>query len=406
MRFIPPAGTPLGIKELASWLLTSLSDKNILDHFALAVRGKMDISHCFFLSSGRAALALITKVLYQLRNEPARNEVIMPAYTCYSVPGSIIRAGLKVRICDVEPVTLGYNLDALRQADFTNVLAIVSGNLYGIPNQLTEIEAIARDKGVYFIDDAAQSLGAKCDDRYAGTFGDIGLYSLDKGKNITSLQGAIIVTNQEAIAQNLGKAIESLPQTPTGAVIGYVIKTLIYSLFLRPHCYWIPKNLPFLGLGQTIFTTEYPVTQFAPGLAALGFTLFMKESDINGRRTMNGNLIRKAIAKNSQIELIQVPENIAPVYLRLPILVGLPNRRTELISRMEKAGIGASISYPESIAKLAEIHHDVVNRNEAMPGGCKVAESIVTLPTHPYVTGWDISNMTGVLHGFAKDQET
>ena len=66
MRFIPPAGTPIGIQELASWIKTSLPGAMVLDQFAFAVRSKMDIRHCFFLSSGRAALALILKVLYQI----------------------------------------------------------------------------------------------------------------------------------------------------------------------------------------------------------------------------------------------------------------------------------------------------------------------------------------------------
>ena len=279
-----------------------------------------------------------------------------------------------------------------------------TSNLYGIPNQLTELETIAKEKGVFFIDDAAQSLGAKCDKRYAGTFGDVGLYSLDKGKNITSLQGGIIVTNQDAIAQNIRKEIESLPPTPVGTVIGYVIKTLIYSLLLRPYFYWIPKHLPFLGLGQTIFTTEYPVTQFSPLLAALGFSLFKQEAKINSKRTANGKSLRKAIAKNAAIALIQTPENIEPVYLRLPVLVKDASRRAALISNLETAGIGATISYPESIAKLADMQQEVVNREEPMPGGVRVAESIVTLPTHAYVTDADMRNMTEVLDKFAKGQ--
>jgi len=397
MRFVPPAGTPIGIADFVRWFSTALSGSTVLKKFADAVQQKFGIRHCFFLSSGRAALALIAKVLYELRDEPDRNEIVVPAYTCYSVPASVIKAGLKVRLCDVDPNTLGLDLDKLRSIDYRKVLAIVSGNLYGIPNQLAEIEKIAKEKGVYFIDDAAQSLGAKWNGQAAGTFGDVGLYSLDKGKNITSLQGGLIVTNDDAIAHALQKTIAQLPPTPTITVVIYLIKTLIYSLLLRPGLYWIPRSIPFLGLGQTAYETDYPVTQFSPTLAALGFTLFNKLDAINGTRTHNGNAIRKRIQSAKTVRTIALPAEATPVYLRFPILVQDAVKRSKLIEALEQAGIGATISYPQCLKNLPDIQFELVNAAEPMPGGREVAACIVTLPTHAYVLQKDIAKMAQVI---------
>ena len=83
----------------------------------------------------------------------------------------------------------GMDPAALERCDFSRVLAVVTANLYGIPNALPDLERIARERGVYLLDDAAQSLGARLGGRAVGTFGDAGLYSFDKGKIICTIQG-------------------------------------------------------------------------------------------------------------------------------------------------------------------------------------------------------------------------
>jgi dTDP-4-amino-4,6-dideoxygalactose transaminase len=93
--------------------------------------------------------------------------VIVPAYTCYSVPAAIERAGLKPRLCDIDPATLAWTT-GLGHCDFSRTLAVISANLYGLPNALGEIEAFAAPN-VFLLDDAAQALGAKLDGRAAGS---------------------------------------------------------------------------------------------------------------------------------------------------------------------------------------------------------------------------------------------
>jgi dTDP-4-amino-4,6-dideoxygalactose transaminase len=84
------------------------------------------VRHAFLLSSGRAAL---TVLLQALRREPGRREVVIPAYTCFSVPSAIARAGLTVRLCDVDPKTLDLDLNALVRLDLSRVVAIVPSGL-------------------------------------------------------------------------------------------------------------------------------------------------------------------------------------------------------------------------------------------------------------------------------------
>ena len=134
----------------------------------------------------------------------ARNEVILPTYTCFSVPSSVAKAGLKIRLCDIDPRTLDYDLQKLSEIDFTNVLGIVTSNLYGIPNDLEQIGRIADAKDIYLIDDCAQCMGGQVGGKFSGTMGIAGLFSLDKGKNITSMDGGILITNSDELASCIG----------------------------------------------------------------------------------------------------------------------------------------------------------------------------------------------------------
>ena len=158
------------------------------------------------MSTGRAAMTLAFQAMKRAARDPNRVEVIVPGYTCYSVPAAIERAGLVPRLCDVDPATLSPDLESLADLDFGRVLAIVSANLYGLPNALDDLESLARRHGIFMLDDAAQALGARYQGRPVGSFGDVGLFSFDKGKNITTLQGGVLVSDSASLSDALDAA--------------------------------------------------------------------------------------------------------------------------------------------------------------------------------------------------------
>lgn len=190
-------------------------------------------------------MCFLFQCLQKLGNNDQKNEILVPGYTCYSVASSAIMAGLKVRICDIDPDTLSYDLEQLNSVDFSRVLCVVTANLYGLPDDLQQIEQILRANKVYLVDDAAQCLGGLVEGRPSGTFGIAGLYSLDKGKNITSLQGGIIVTNDDDLAGLLQQEYQSLAENSPVDNTLECLKILIYFFFLHPAMYWIPSRLPF-----------------------------------------------------------------------------------------------------------------------------------------------------------------
>ena len=390
MRYLAPAGTPIGAGDLWRWLCSLPRKRQVLEDFRGQLTGRFGLAGCEFVSSGRAGMTLLLQTLYELRGEPERNEVVIPGYTCFSVPASIERAGLRVRVCDINPQTLDYDAARLADFDFSRVLAVVSANLYGMPNDLDAIEAAARRHGVYMVDDAAQALGASCAGRPVGTFGDVGLFSLDKGKNITSMQGGILITRNAEIATALRRRVAALPAPGVAGTLTQVIKLFAYATLLPPSRYGVTRRLPFLGLGRTPYQAPSPLTRYSPALGVFAALLYARLEKLAEGRRANAQLVAAAINGIAGMKPLALIPETEPVFVRLPVLAADPRSRQALLDALDEAGIGATGSYPTAIVDIPELRGQLDPRDLDCPGARSVAARIVTLPTHPFVQATDI----------------
>lgn len=397
IKYIAPAGTPIQLADIISCIHKSATPSNTLETFKKEIRARYNVKHCFFISTGRAALSLILSSLHELSNNPEKNEVIIPAYTCYSVAASIVKAGLKIRVCDLDTQTLSYDLDKLEAFDFSNVLAVVTANLYGIPNELDKISAITSNKNIYLVDDAAQCLDGKINDKYSGTYGDAGIYSLDKGKNITSMEGGIIVTNSDKIANNIRKMVSRFGKPSLIETALNISKLIIYITLLNPRLYWIPNKLPFLGLGQTIYTTDFDIKSYSNVLASIGLTLFMKIERITKKRVDNAQHYINILAGIPGINMVSFHNNINPVFSRFPILIENYELRGKVVKELNRNGYGATTSYPDAIADIEDIQSLINPDDKNTIGGKMIARQIITLPTHHYVSRKDIDKIASII---------
>lgn len=390
-RYIPPAGTIIKFSELLGWLADTVSGKDRRDQLCNDIKERFGVEHCFLMSSGRAAMAMIFQILKNRNPDRERTEVVLPSYTCYSVPAAAEIAGLKVRICDIDPDTLSYDIDQLRSIDLSQVLCVVTANLYGYPNNLPELEELTHQAGCYLLDDAAQSMNAQVNNRYAGTFGNLGLYSLDKGKNITSIQGGIIVTNDDLIAGWIDEEIQQLPEADIKHQLIDALKLIVYMLMLKPWLYWVPANIPALGLGKTSYTTDYLFSKYSRSMSALASRLFRRIDQITHSRKQRCHLITEKLKPLDTISFIEpVNESVETACLRLPVIVRNSHARDQLVKKLNGCGIGATSSYPRSIADLKETSSFSIIHNNKASGGQYVANHILTLPSISCLNSHDI----------------
>ena len=397
-RHVAPSGAPIRLLDLARWAGSSLPFRDAAGNLLQQIRDRFDVRHAFLISTGRAGMTLLFQALRRLARAD-QDEVILPSYTCFSVAASAVKAGLKVRLIDLDPKTLDYDLDELKRADFTRVLAIVATNLYGLPNDLPAIAAIARDHGVFFIDDAAQSMGASVGGRQCGTWGDAGVFSFDKGKNVSAIDGGVLVTNSDRVASALAAELQGLGAPRLAESSASVVKALIYFAMLRPWLYWIPDRIPQLGLGKTVFTTEFPLERPSRPLAALALTMIDRLEEFTSIRTRNAATLLAGLRDVSGLRAIAPVTGSVPVYLRFPLLAESEPVRNQALKTLRAAGIGATASYPLSLADVPELGASLDARSRTVGGGREIARRILTLPTHPFVASADLQRMIAAVGG-------
>jgi len=330
------------------------------------------------------------------------DEVLVPGYTCYSVAASAVRAGLRVRPVDVDPETLDYSRDALARVDTRRVLALVSSNLFGIPSDLPYLETFATERGLWMVDDAAQALHAQVGGRWAGTFGHAGLFSFDKGKNITTVQGGALVSRHDGLTLRLRDSLGDLPRPPSGQVAAEMMKLVAYAILLHPRLYWLPHRL--LALGRTPWDLAYPVQGYSARLAPMAHLLLDRLEEITAGRIQRAGRLTMALHSSSISGRIGMPEarrrekeGHRPVFLRLPLLLPDPGSREEALRRLDEAGLGGSASYPRALLDVPELQPFLAPGVEDTPGARLVAERLLTLPTHAFVTDGDVRSIVEIL---------
>lgn len=393
LRHLAPAGAPISIADLARWATTTWSPGASSEQLGGLLQERFGMRNVVLTSTGRAGMTVLLRAMRRL--SPTRDEVVLPAYTCYSVAASVLKAGLRPRILDISPRTLDYA--APDATDYSRVLAIVATNLYGLPNDLPALSALAKRHGVFLVDDAAQSMGATIGGRDSGTWGDVGVFSFDKGKNVSAIDGGALLTNSDTLAEAIRDEMAGCQTPPLSTSIAHVVKAVAYSMLLRPWLYGLPARIPQLGLGRTPFTTDFPLAQADPALVRLGGGQIRHLDAFTETRVANARILIDELRSLGQVRTVRPLAGSTPVYLRLPILFDSRRGRDAALDALTKAGLGASGSYPGSIREIAEVQQVLANPLEEADGGRHVAERILTLPTHPFVTRRDIARMVSVM---------
>jgi perosamine synthetase len=392
MRFVPPTGAPLKMADI----LHSLTVRNghAKESFA-AIATRLCVKHVFGASSGRAALWLALKSLHRLR--PDRDVVAIPAYSCFSVPAAVVRAGLKICLVEVNPSTLDFDLEELASLPDAKLLCIIPCNLFGFSNDTFEIRNAARARGAYVVDDAAQALGSVRERQRAGMQGDVGIYSLGRGKSVGSVAGGLLVTDSDEIAAMIQSEATALTRSSATNGWGLLLKMFSYSILLHPRLFWIPNSLPFLKLGTTEFEPSFTVGEIHRFSIALLELLLEELEGINQIRRTNAQVITNALRESHNLAFPSPGVDSQPTFVRLPVLARDQARRNRAVSLLRDAGIGASSFYPSAICDIPGIENYTSRRNFHCPQAEELSRRLFTLPVHPFVQPQDIDRMVKIL---------
>jgi dTDP-4-amino-4,6-dideoxygalactose transaminase len=376
-RTLPPAAARLAWADAWHGLAGAMQGQRATRALEEDFRRALDVRHVFPVSSGTAALVVTLRALASLS---PRREVVIPAFTCFSVAAAVIRAGLTPVLCDVDAATFDFDEPRLAATVSRRTLCVIVHHLFGVPAAVARARRLCERHGAFLVEDAAQALGIETGGVRLGTMGDAGIFSFGRGKPVTCGSGGMIVTNSTRIAAAIARGHQAVAAAPMAGQVAEFLKTVLMILFIRPWLYWIPAAIPMLGLGRTIYPARIAVHRLS-GFQA-GLLRHWR------RRLARSNEARAAaVSYFTQTLSLRTAEGPTPPYLRLPIVAPDAQARQRVCTLAQRRGLGVSVAYPTPISEIPEIA--AAFDGQRFPSAARLSAQLLTLPTHHWLSERD-----------------
>lgn len=373
---LAPAGSPLGPRRLRA-LTAMRCDAQALGGALDALLGAGEAQ---LFASGREALRALLAATAEAHG---RDEVVIPAYTCFSVPAAAVAAGLRVRLVDVDERG-AIDADAFARLPLERVAAVIVCNLLGVPERTAEILYRAEDAGALVVDDAAQCLGARTEEGPVGARGHVGLLSFARGKPLSALGGGALWW--PAATSGRGRPALAPPAPPRPETRRALLRGVAYDVARSRHVFGWLAALPFLGIGETPFDPGFPRGGIDGASLALA-ALAAPEVFAGGRaRAARALELAREIDAGSAFRAVLADPPEAGIYPRLGLLAPVGGVRDAALRALDDLGAGASAFYPASLDSVVALAPHLVG-DTAMPGARALAARVLTLPTHGELRG-------------------
>lgn len=203
---IPLSAITYGVDEIMEVLDSMLSAQVTMGKkvgtFERMFADYIGVKHGIMVNSGSSAnliaMSLLTNPVFKNRIKKG-SEVITPAVTWSTTVFSIIHAGLRPLLIDVDEDYL-IDIEKLKESIGPKTKAILLVHLLGNPCDMKAIMDIAQDHKLFLIEDCCEAHGAEYRDKKVGSFGDISTYSFYFSHHITTIEGGIVLTNDDMFA--------------------------------------------------------------------------------------------------------------------------------------------------------------------------------------------------------------
>ncbi|MDD5013347.1 MAG: aminotransferase class V-fold PLP-dependent enzyme [Candidatus Pacebacteria bacterium] len=361
----------------------------------LTFQEKFGFNQCFSFNSGRSCLLAILESI----NIKKGDEVIVQGFTCNAVINPIIAKGGKPVFIDLKD-NLNIDEKKIQAAISSKTKAVIVQHTFGWPAEIKEISDICKDNNIYLIEDCAHSLGAKYDNQYVGSFGDISFFSLGKDKIISSVFGGMVVVNNQELKikeHDFPSNLWTLNQLFYPVLMEYVflplfkfrIGRLFYSLMFELNIFSLRSVVKKENQG---ILPSYFGKRMPNALAILALNQLRKLERFNKRRKEIAQLYFKEF-KNSSIKTVfnEYYENKEPVFLKFPILINNPDK---VLSDLRKDNIFLNDGWRETVIVPPLTNQDKMGykKGECLLGE-KISKQILSLPTHAKLSNKDIKRI-------------
>ena len=167
--------------------------------FETAYAKKFGVKYAVMTNSGSSANLVGLASFFFKQENPLKpgDEVIVPSISWATTYYPLQQYGLKLKFLDVELDTLNIDISKRDEALTPKTKMIIAVSILGNPCSLDVIRKFCDDNGLYLFEDNCESMGAELNGKFCGTFGDIGTFSTFFSHHISTMEGGIILTENE-----------------------------------------------------------------------------------------------------------------------------------------------------------------------------------------------------------------
>jgi dTDP-4-amino-4,6-dideoxygalactose transaminase len=298
------------------------------------------VEHAIATSSGTTALH-IAALAHEIGPS---DEVITSPFSFIASANCVLYVGAHPVFVDIEPDYFTIDPEKIEDHITEKTKAIIPIHLYGQACEMDAIVEIANKYDLAIIEDACQAHGAAYKGRPVGSFGTA-CYSLYATKNMTTVEGGMIVTDDSNIAER--------------------------ARLLRNH--GSPKTYEHVMLGYNMRMTDLA--------AAVGLVQIKKLKEWNSIRQSNAAYLTEHLSKVDGIVTPKIREHAEHIFHQYTIRI--PDRDAAA-QKLRDKGIGVGIHYP------TPIHHQPLYRelgfDDSLPVSEAASREVLSLPVHPALT--------------------
>lgn len=287
------------------------------------------------------------------------DEVILPPYTMSASAAAVLACSGVPVFVDINENNFCIDADRIEAAITSKTRAIMVVHLFGIPADIKRIMHIADKHNLRVIEDCAQAPGAMCADKFVGTFGDVGVYSLNRHKTIQTGEGGVAVTNDKAIALKLQ--------------------------LIRNHAESVVDEISF-NKEFDLIGWNYKMTELE---AAIGSVQIRRLAGLNAARVRNAVYINKRLKHFPWLITFRTSPDTRCVYYRYPLRFisnGLGIKRSTFARAMQCEGFLLNEGYvkPLYLQSIYRTNNTCapylsgirLSRQKYQEGVCPVAEKL------------------------------
>ena len=396
--------------DFISVIFSSLSFNKYekITHAETKLKNFLNTENFLLINQARIGVYLAVKAIIKKTN---KSEILLSPYTIADVINMVLLAGGKPIFVDINKDTLNIDESLIEKKISSDTAAILVTHLHGLVCEMEKILTIANKYDLYTIEDAAQSFGAKDLNLYAGSIGDVGIYSFGLYKNLSSFYGGGLVSKDIELFSEIKAEHEKFSNFKNIWYLKKVFKALITNLATSKLLFRFVV-LPIIKLGY--FKNIKFINRFVE-----------TELDISRKRTLPSHYktrpsLAQAMLLSKKLKNVVLDNEVRIKFAKL-YFENLKNIKTIHISQNNGAERNIYTYFPIYVEDMEELRNFLIKNNVDVgpqhykntaslnsfkdyysdcPVAEKVSKSVLLLPTYPRYTEDNINKVINLIKEF------